>query len=175
MRWIHSLLKKQIVSRNVLFSSSVNWKKAASLESFRQTAVQQANSHSGRENWIREKSNQIKDTKEKNQDTKIYIPKELGGDDQLHRLICLLERKEESKWKERGDMAREVEALGSTRPFISCAGEEGGWFISGSLNCTFERQQSGACGRRRGLLYVGWDERPGLSPLPMSWRSLRRV
>lgn len=47
------------------FSSSVNWKKAASLESFRQKAVQQANSHSGRENWIREKSNQIKDTKEK--------------------------------------------------------------------------------------------------------------
>lgn len=72
-------------------------------------------------------------------------------------------------------MSREVEALGSTHPFISCTGEKGGWFISGSLNCTFERQQSWACGRRRGLLSVGWDERPGLSPLPMSWRSLHRV
>lgn len=75
--------KKQIQSKNVLFSSSVNWKKAASLDLFRQKAVQQANSHTGRKKWIREKQNKQKEEIARHKD--IHTKRVLGEDDLLHR------------------------------------------------------------------------------------------
>lgn len=68
------------------FSSSVNLKKAASLESFRQKAIQQATNHSDRQNWIRKIIENLKlnnklewhkrNKKKKKQHAKISIPKE---------------------------------------------------------------------------------------------------
>ena len=51
----------------------------------------------------------------------------------------------------RGETSREVEALGTTCPFISCAGEEGGWATGQAAELHFEQWQSGACGRKGGL------------------------
>lgn len=54
-----------------------------------------------------------------------------------------------------GEVSREVEALGATRPFISCAGVEGGRFISRAAELHFERRAE------RGL----WkEERPPVRP-----------
>lgn len=50
-----------------------------------------------------------------------------------------------------GETSGEVEALGATHLVVSCAGEEGGWFIRWAIELHFERRQIAACGRRSSL------------------------
>lgn len=114
------------------FSSSVHLKKAASLESFKQT-LSSTNGHSGGHNSIREKMKKKKLTKrrrkqKKNQDTKISIAKRFWeGEHKTPQIDLPAGGKDEGKRMERRRWnVRSSRGSRCPRAIISCAGEAGG-------------------------------------------------